>query len=135
MIKDQLNLQGNSLADVIFKRDNAEQFLIDTVQKLIDGYYPGLTGWLAKQKIAEKAHECKTVEELEKLTYDIIPDNCFEEISGMVDAIPELDNDIQRTFIMTEVSRSVVRAAKQFCDNIMLQRAQRLYAEKPKIIT
>lgn len=135
--KETLNYAAPSIVAVVLVRETpeeAEATYREIAAKLIDEYYPVLTGWLTRQQIDKKAHECKTMEELEALRYDMIPDTFFSDLSDMINKEEKLLNDQERLFVLVQLSERIVFSAKQYCNQIMLQRAEVLLNSKPKII-
>lgn len=135
--KETLNYAAPSIVAVVLVRETpeeAEATYREIAAKLIDEYYPVLTGWLTRQQVDKKAHECKTMEELEALRYDMIPDTFFGDLSDMINKEEKLLNDQERLFVLVQLSERIVFSAKQYCNQIMLQRAEVLLNSKPKII-
>lgn len=135
--KETLNYAAPSIVAVVLVRETpeeAEATYRELGARLIDEYYPVLTGWLTRQQIDKKAHECKTMEELEALRYDMIPDTFFSDLSDMINKEEKLLNDQERLFVLVQLSERIVFSARQYCNQIMLQRAEVLLNNKPKII-
>lgn len=139
MIGDTFDFKAPSLVAVIMHRETpeeAEKQYKEITERLIDEYYPILTGWLEKQEIVKKAHNCLFPEDLEKVRYDLIPDTFFEDLTAKVNGEKGLLNDAERMFILIQLSDRIVFAAKQYCNTIMRQRLQVLMNnQKPRIIT
>lgn len=136
MIGTELNLESTHLVHAVFQKETEEEsikFFTETASKLIDGYYPVMTGFLEGLQLQKKAHECKTIEELETLRYDLHPADMYKVL---VDALNKNEDltDTQRLFLLTKVNDNIVFSARQWTDIVMQQRAQRIAAEKPKIL-
>lgn len=138
MIGKNLNIKGESLVCVFVNRgtpDECEKFHKALCSKLMDEYYPILTGYLKLQEIDKKAHACDTIAGLEALQIEQVPENMFEELIRMLNAEKEL-TDQERIFTLAHMGDRLVFAATQYVTNILQQRANAIAMKpKSKIIT
>lgn len=138
MIGKDLNLKGASLVDVFILRDTPEEseaFFKSVHKQVLDIYYPVLTGYITLQRVVEKAHECKTIEELEALKWDLFPENMFEQLVEIINGIEEL-KDSERMYALIHIGDRMIFSITQYVSNILQQRAQTIAAKpKNKIIT
>lgn len=136
MIGETFNLEGDSLVHVILPRqtpEDSERVFKEISDRITDMMYPSLTGHMELQQIPKRAHECKTMEELEKMKYDLIPGDFFKNMIDALNKEPHL-NDLERTYLLVHLSERIIFSSKQYADSIMRERAKRILAEKPKII-
>lgn len=125
MIGKNINVQGASLVDVFIPRDTpdeSERQFKEWSGAIMDEYYPVLTGYLTLQKVAEKAHACNTIAELEALRWDQVPPDLFAKLVEMVNKVKTNDNE--RAFLLIQCGDKIVYAATDYVSKILQQRAK-----------
>lgn len=136
MIGKNINVQGASLVDVFIPRatpEESEKQFREWADKIMDDYYPVLTGYLTLQKVNERAHECKTIAELEALRWNQVPPDLFEKLAAMVNEIKTTDQE--RLFVLIQCGDKIVYAATEYVTKILHQRAKVISAApKSRII-
>lgn len=133
MIGKNLNPKGESVVCVFINRgtpDESEKFHKELCSRLMDTYYPSLVGWLTLQEVDKKVHACKTIEDIEMLKINAVPDDMFEKLIDLVNAEEDL-NDEERLFTLSHIGDRIVFASVQHIQTIMQQRAEAI-ARKPK---
>jgi hypothetical protein len=137
MLKDHLNLKGETIHEVCFPGKTAEEadkLYQENGEKVLSHFYQVLVGFLEKEQLQARAHACKTLEELEALKYNLTPDDFWEQLTTMIDAMEM--TDIEKMFMFAKLSDRVMFSAKQWSNTIMHQRAQAIAKENPnKIVT
>lgn len=133
MIGKNLNPKGESVVCVFINRgtpDESEKFHKELCSRLMDAYYPSLVGWLTLQEVDKKIHECKTIEEIEQLKVNCVPEDMFADLISLVNAEEDL-NDEERLYTLAHVGDRIVFSAVQHVQTSMQQRAEAI-ARKPK---
>lgn len=125
MIGKNINVQGASLVDVFIPRatpEESEKQFKEWSGKIMDEYYPVLTGYLTLQKVSERAHACNTIAELEALRWNQVPPDLFEKLAAMVNEIKTTDQE--RLFILIQCGDKIVFSATDYVTKILHQRAK-----------
>lgn len=137
MLGENLNLKADSLVGVFMIRESQEKAIEEyktIMQMIMDKFQSVLVEHFTKTELLKRAHECKTIEELEAMRYDIIPDNTFELLAEEVNAIETL-KDSERVFMLIKLGDLIIFSAKQYTDKQMHQRAQTIASgKKSKLI-
>jgi hypothetical protein len=136
MIGEHINFSGGSLIEVMIPRETPEksaEVYKRIGQAINDKYYPILVGHIEKQQIQKKAHECKTMKELEAVPVEYLTDDFYKFMADELNSYEEL-NDSERIFMLTQLSDRIIFSSRQWVDQVMHQRAQVLARTEKKII-
>lgn len=125
MISQHIKLDGESLIAVMIPRETveaSEALHREISQYLVKRFHPHLAQWLDNEKIVEKVHACKTLEELEKLDVVLIYPSLFSDLAEQLDTEGRL-SDTEKAFILTQVADSMIKGAQDWLTGLGHQRA------------
>lgn len=132
MIGQELNLNGESLISVFLPRTTPEESesLYKTVgQQILDEFNPILAAWMEQQTIIKRMHECKTLEQLEAMKYDLLPKDFYQQLSDKLNLVAEI-SDSERLFFMFKLTDRLLFSTRQWVDLVGQQRAQAIVSQK-----
>lgn len=133
MISKHINPQGDSIVSVFINRGTiteSEQYFKALSGKLTDQFYPDIVGYMEKIKVNEQADKCKTIEDLEALRFNYLPDDLFTSLAAVLDKNKDL-KDSERFFLLARIGDALVGGAYNYVKQTLYQRAQAI-ARAPK---
>lgn len=125
MISQHICTTGDSLIAVMIPRatiEVSETLYRDISDALIKQCHPFLVKWLDNEKVIEKVHDCKTIEDLEKLNVTLIYPSLFSDLAEHLDKEEGL-NDTERAFILARVADKMIEGAQDWLTGLGHQRA------------
>jgi len=126
MITPLINTQGDSLIACMIPRATAkesEDLYKEVSEYLTHRFHPFLAQFLQNEKIVQKVHACKSIEELEKLDVPIIYPSLFSDLAEALDKEERL-TDTERAFVLTQVADRMVKGAQDWLTGLGHQRAE-----------
>lgn len=131
-ITKKLRPDAETLVSVFFTKGTigeADKYFNALSSKLVSELYPELVGHLERVKAHDRIHSCKTVEELEALRFDLLPDGLFTSLATKLDAIKEL-SDPERCFALTRIGDVLFKSSYDHVQEFMQARAQAIELQK-----
>lgn len=130
-LKDILHLEGDNTVEVVLGPDGEKQY--EEVKKLLqEKFEPFLKEYLTGLKLREKLQEVNSIDDLEKVTIEYVPQSFKELLADTIDTLTQFSS-AQKVWLFAVYLNSFYQGAAAYANAYFQGRAQQL-ANQSRII-